>query len=314
MFCHFPGEFARVYTKEEFAKVLSIYQISASVIYALAPCTPVLFNGVHFYIGPIEINQYNCISLVLIILVLVYTLLVYINVTDLTREDGYHIFVAKYKNDKNEDDVSPSGKKSDWTLMDTLNNVNLLVLIFTDGFISYIDSMMEVMNNMIGLYNFGWNINRISVLTGIAAIIFSAANFIFQQRVLKSRLTFYLLFIVCFLFAMMELSLATISINIPLNVDAVKFTLFTSCIGLNILFGFGSGVYSKWLIFSLVPADSKSFIESQRYVVAKSFMCCGYFTAFLMYQESFYGFTVLSCICFAIASFLLLWRRKFTNE
>lgn len=224
--------------------------------------------------------------------------------------------MARYKND-DRDEVSFSGKpvkRSNWDLTKTLTHVNLLILIFTDGVICYTDSMMEVMNNMIGLYNFGWNINRISVLTGVAAIIFSTANFIFQQRVPKGSFTFYLLFIICFLLAIMELSLATISINVPISGNIIKYILFVSCIGLNILFGFGSGVYSKWLIFSLVPANSKSVVESHRYFVAKSFMCCGYSTAFLMYQESFYGFTALSCICFSIVTFLLLRRGEFQDR
>ena len=133
--------------------MLSIYQISASIIYALAPCTPALFTGVHFYIGPIEINQYNCISLVLFFLVLIYTLLVYFNVTDLTNEPGYQIYVVKYKQQlEDKDEISFSGKlmpRPVWTLLDTLTNFKLIVLILTDGFISYIDSMMKVMNNMI---------------------------------------------------------------------------------------------------------------------------------------------------------------------
>ncbi|XP_066922872.1 uncharacterized protein [Clytia hemisphaerica] len=308
------GEFSRVYTKDELGKVLSIYHISASLVYAIAPSTPALFTDVQFHIGPIEINQYNCVGLVLSIVLLLYAILAFINVTDLTKESGYQIFIKRFKQENSTTKGDGHSGERLWSLMDTVTNINLLSIILPDGFLGFVYSLMEVIINMVGLYNFSWSITRVSTLTCIGAIIFSTVMFLFQQRTLKGRYIFYFLFISCFSLAAMELSLLNISIQIPINSQALKMALFESCLGLNIIFGFGSTVYSKWLLFSLVPVNSKSYVESHRYIVAKVCCCTGFFTASFIYQQSFEWFTVLILCCFIIAFILLLRKNRFLRK
>ena len=67
--------------------------------HALAPLSPVLFTGINFKLfGIVEINQYNFIGLFEAAVVLMLEVLVYFFFTNLTKDEGYTIYLQRIQN------------------------------------------------------------------------------------------------------------------------------------------------------------------------------------------------------------------------
>ena len=65
----------------------------AIIAHATAPVSPILFQWIHFQFLGFEFNQYNFGSVVLIVTTIMYQLIAYFFLTDLTRDQGYLIFL-----------------------------------------------------------------------------------------------------------------------------------------------------------------------------------------------------------------------------
>ena len=89
------GEISRVYTTSESTKILATLQLFGMIFHGIAPLSPMLFTWVNTKIFGMEINQYNAVGLFLIAVTLVYQLLVYHMVCDLTLEPGYQIYLRR---------------------------------------------------------------------------------------------------------------------------------------------------------------------------------------------------------------------------
>ena len=92
-FWYFAGELSRTHSKNDTSKHVANIQLGSMIFHAIAPLSPILFQWVNFKIFGMEINQYNAIGLFMILLTLVYQLMAYFFLTNLTREPGYQIFL-----------------------------------------------------------------------------------------------------------------------------------------------------------------------------------------------------------------------------
>uniref|UniRef100_A0A7M6DN15 Uncharacterized protein n=1 Tax=Clytia hemisphaerica TaxID=252671 RepID=A0A7M6DN15_9CNID len=92
----YQGEITRTYPIEELTNLNTKIYTFAIVCHAIAPVSPIVFRWINFNLFGFEFNQYNFCSVVLIVLTIMYQLIAYFLLTDMTRDRGYQIFLRIY--------------------------------------------------------------------------------------------------------------------------------------------------------------------------------------------------------------------------
>ena len=79
---------ARSYPKKVLVIIFSNVQILAVLMYAAAPFVQVFLRNFHFVIFGLEVNQYNGIAVVIAVILIVFEIISYFFLTDLTKDPG----------------------------------------------------------------------------------------------------------------------------------------------------------------------------------------------------------------------------------
>ena len=301
----FTGEFSRVYKKKDLAKILSTAALLGITVMSLAPCSPIMFYGIHFKIGAWSITQNNFIGIFLAILSSILLIISYFHLHNLTQDKNFDLLKDQILgNDKVKD--NDNTKKSTipklWSTKDVVTNWNLMFLLTTEAFLSFSYYQMDLVITMIAVKTYNWSIFYYGILTGIVTFCTSILLYNVQRRLLGNGLNIYFLYSLGFvLIALLEsLLLMTSELNLKsFYSQMVALFLIITC---NMVQGVGSTVYCRWLMFALTPSHSASIIESHRFMFCRVLASIGYFTSSYVFEMLWLLIPIYVCLCFLIVA------------
>ena len=277
-----------MYNKKELAKVLSLCELLGTIFGALAPCTPILFYGIHFRIYEHWIiTQYNFIGLFLAILCLAFLIFSFLFLQNLTYDETFNKHL-KYEIHSKEDEKKRNKIATDqlWNTKDIVSHGKLLLLLLTDTFLAFSFYQMDLVVIMVAVRTYHWTMFRLGLLTGGVMIFVTTFLYNVQKRLLGDGLNIFFLYVTCFAIIALYQSFLLLVLNLHLTaLYSQAFAIFV-LLACNYIQGFGATVYCRWLIFSCSPSHSASIVESHRFIFNRIMATIAFFT-------SSYAFDVL---------------------
>ena len=151
--------------KDELTNVLSNMQIASTIMYAIAPCSPILFAHIDFVVFGIEINQYNCVALVMILILMVSGILAYFFLSNLTRHPGYQIYIEQIRADTDTGSIKkvtkvnkPSNQTQNenkqLTRKDIFSDRDLRAIMVGNCLIAFVYALGEISINIVAMKRF----------------------------------------------------------------------------------------------------------------------------------------------------------------
>ena len=278
---------------------------------SLAPCSPLMFKGVDFYLFGVYINEYNCIGLFLAFCFLVLFVVFYFGASNLTLEPEYQLVKDDILSEKDkvaeEEKSNGTGHKL-LTTKDIFTNFDLVLLLTSRGILLFQYFGIEMLINITVLYHFHWTMTNIAIVTAVCVVIASILLFFGQNYIMAKSTNVYLLYITCFLILATVESLLNLAVQLEIENMILQIIVVSIVLFLNLFQGFGSTVYSRYLLFSLTPSHSASIMESHRYIVSHLFGFFGCFTSSFVFDSMFYCFLLMNVTCYIIVSLLLIRR------
>ena len=329
------GEFKRCYKESEFNTVVYVYQIIYFTSFTIGPFTPLLFENVdiHWFI---QIDQNVCIGLFLMAVQLIFVIVAYFCLYNLSNDLGYEIFMqieadkkesntgiqkevtAECNNGSNHN-VEATNKyipikyrKDLLSLKDIITDIDIMLVIFSCSLLNLSGSFMELQINMFSVNILKWSLNRLSGLT-FAGIGFSVLfTTITHKQILKNSSSTYFSFFSCLVG-----SLAATSLFMFINGTRIQFMLLEILIFCLIcilyLFIFGTLAFGRYLLFSLVPSHSASQCEGLRMSSIRISSGLAYFLAAPTFEYLFTLYFILNGIVFVLCCLFHLKRNTFTT-
>jgi len=305
---------ARAYTQHELVNILSNIQITAAVLYAIAPCSPVLFRNIDITLFGVRINQYNCVALVMFIILVIFEIVTFFFLSNLTKHPGYKIYVDR-SNKENDTHKKPNkkivscNKNELYSITDIVTDPDLLSVVLGGGLIGFIYSLGEITINMVAMLEFKWTLTRVSIVTLFCAFIATVSMKLLQR--LKGTVNTFYLYLISIILNWQFMALLLLTLNI--NVDNLPWQIFIFFLFLmlNIVGGFNSTAWIRALCFSIVPAHSSSTVDGVRYFAAKIGCCLGFFFAPFVYTKSSVGLPIIVVLCILEYIFSFVSRKRF---
>jgi len=305
---------ARTYSKRELIIVLTNTQISGTIMYAIAPCSPVIFRNINLVVLGLKINQYNCVALVMLVILAIFGILTYFCLTNLTKHPGYMIYIdstPEKESNKNGNEFSNKKKTVDnehengiLSIKEIATDFNLVVVLLGEGLIGFINCLGEISINMVAMLQFHWTLTTVSIATGCGAVA-ATASMKFLQKLKGPVNTFYL-YMLCVVMNFLFIALMLFTLHITVVNFSWQVVIYFTFLVLNIVAGYNSTAWARWLCFSIVPDQSSSTVDGYRYSVAKIGDCFGFFVAPLAYP-------VIAVMCILEYIGLFVSRKRFLN-
>lgn len=308
------GELSRSYTRTETLKHMGNLQLAAMLFHAISPLSPVLFQWIDFKMFGMEINQYNFIGLFMIIFTILYQVISYFFLTNLTTQRGYQIFLKlEGVEDQNSSDnkvVEPVVELLSYK--EIFSNIDIVLILIGVSIAGFMCPQFEICTNIMAVMNFSWSINYLSFISIIS--ITMAAFFMKILARLNSEIdvnyqSVILLIIYGFLINLMSLPLVFKLYNKSLQVSFVMASL-----NLYLVAGYNIRVFSSGLLFMIVPTHSRCYIIGIRQVIYKISMAVGYFTASFNFKYGSIVYPILATLCLTISIIRLLRSPGFLKK
>ena len=312
------GELSRVYSKEDTVRHLSNIQICGMIFHAIAPLSPVLFGWIEFDYFVLQINKYNSVGLVLILSTVVYQVMAYFLLADLTKEPGYEIFVKlEGKQDEflsnteednrkiNDNDQKTKEVKKLISAREILTNTDIILILVGVFVMEFMDAQFEISINLVAITKFAWSIERLSAITIVGFLISIGVMWILKRFNTPTD-TRYL-----FIFLLVVDGFLVTALILPITFDVFKtryiqvtFMLFIMVFKLTVAYCIQ--VFSSCLLFVTIPSHSWCFIIGVRRVFFTSAGGLGFFTATTLFNGGSTAYPVLSILCIGLVFVLLL--------
>ena len=168
------------------------------ISYGIAPLSPLVFKWVNYQVFGMEINQYNAIGLLMVVVTILYQIVAYFCLTNLTKEPGYQIFLKlEDREDQNSLASDKSSRKKLISFKEIFTNFDIdqiLVEVLVGG-VTY--SQFEVGINLLALNMFSWSLTYLGIVTLVG--IFLAAILMRVTSTFNSKLDVNFLAIVLLL-------------------------------------------------------------------------------------------------------------------
>ena len=322
------GELSRCFSKKQISVILSNLQIAAVTCVALGPVSPVLFGSINFKFLGFVVNQYNFIGLLEAGLVTLYEILVFFFFTNLTLHPGYQVYLRRNQEEDGKeqilsvlDDKTERAKEDEsyctknnssvklLSVREVITNIDIFMILAETTLINFIVTQAELVINIVAVTNFQWSIERLSVVTVIAAVL-SIVAMMFSQR-LKTGEDAYFLVTVCLVANWITLCILVLATNFSITGYALQTVVLVFTLFLYIIPGFNVAPWSLVLLYIIVPEHSRCFISGIRQAVCKIGSAFGFLTAAFLYSSSAYVYPVMEVCCFALAVLFLVRRKKF---
>jgi len=308
---------ARVYPQHELANILSNLQIAAAITYAVAPCSPVLFRNIDITLFGIRINQYNCVALVMFIILVIFGFVTFFFLSNLTKHPGYKIYVYKRNEErethKNFNKMRVSYNKVDenelYSITDIVTDFGLLVVMLSYGLIGFIYCLGEITINLVAMLEFKWTLTRVSIVTLFCAFTATVSMKLLQR--LKGTVNTFFLFMLSGIFNWLFMTLLLFTLNVRVDNLPWQIFIFFTFLMLNIVGGFNATAWASGICFSIVPAHSSSTVDSVRYSIGKIGCSLGFFLASLAYSNSSIAYPIIAVLCILGYISLLVSHKRF---
>ena len=278
----YTGEISRVYNKKDLAQILSTNEILASAFMAFAPCSPLLFNGIHFKIGAWTITQHNFVGLFLAMISLLFLIISYFFLQNLTQDETFNDYLKQEIFDDEAEDEEKSEKSAPerlWTTKDIVTNGKVMFLLLTDGYVAFVFSQMDLVITMTAVKNYHWTIMQFGILTAVVVASTSILLYNVQKRLLGNGLNIYFLFVLCFVFIAFSGSFLLLMLVLQWKSFYCQMVTLYISIFCNFLQAFGATAFSRWLVYSSTPSHSASIVESHRFMYHSMWNAAGFFTS-----------------------------------
>ena len=291
--------------------MLSLKEIISTTCMALAPCTPLLFYGIHFQIGSWKINQDNFIGIFLASITLIMWIISYFGLHNLTKDHECPFTDCKPL-DRDELNAKTTNQDKLWTTRDILKDRFLMLLLVAEGFLSFQYFQMELEINLMAVEYFNWSILQLGLITSTVIIVSTGTLYLIQKKLMGSALNIFFLYVIgLVIIAVLE---SIILFGTVMQGDKrLQYAVIFTGLFCNVVQGFGSTVYCQWLMFSITPSHSSSIIESHRYIIARALACLAFFTASYVYDILSFMLPVYSIVTY-IFIMLLLYNRTYYVE
>ena len=189
-----PGEFSRVYSKKDLAKILSTAALLGIVFMSLAPCSPIMFYGIHFNIAQYWIiTQNNFIGIFLAILSSILLIISYFHIHNLTQDKTFDFLKDQIIGDDKENDEKSTAQKL-WTTKDIVTNGNLMFLLSTEAFLSFSYYQMDLIIAMTAVRTYQLTLAQFGVLTACVILLAIFILYTIQRKLLGNGLNIYFLY------------------------------------------------------------------------------------------------------------------------
>lgn len=315
LFAIILGEMARVYSKDELTTVLTNIQITGTMMYGLAPCSPVFFANIDFVMFGLKINQYNCVALIVLVVLVLFGIFSYFFLTNLTRHPGYKIYIERIHPNEITDDIKicNSGKAVQLlSLKDILSDFDLITILAGATLTAFIYGLGEVTINMVAMLQFKWTLTRVSVVT-LCTVVATTVLMILLQRFKGSVNTFYLNQL-CTTFNWMFMALLLFTRNTKVDSYTSQVVIFFTFLMLNLVAGYNSTAWARWLYFSIIPHHSCSTVDGFRFTTTQIGCSFGFLLASFAYKEHGTAYTIIAVLCILEYICLLFSRKRFVSS
>ncbi|XP_066929122.1 uncharacterized protein [Clytia hemisphaerica] len=305
----YVGEISRTYTSDELAPLAIRLDIYGIIAHALAPASPVLFGGVNFKLFGLSFNQYNFVAVVLIFATSLYLIMASFLLCDLTKEEGYEIFIKTTNMKSVNNSTGTDRMLSSWEM---LTNPDIVLVLVTILIIDFIYTQGDLVVNMIAVNVFHWSIERLSVFPVITVFIAVAIMKGIQR--LNTGVDIYFLIIVSAIGNSISMNILTILANCDIKSFILRSILLLITLNLNLVVGYGITAFTTVLLSMVVPAHSMCSVIGLRMVAIKIALCLGYFTASTLFGVSKVFYPLISVLCLALALTYLARRSVFLHK
>ena len=279
------------------------------IFHAIAPLSPILFQWVNFKIFGMEINQYNAIGLFMILLTLVYQLMAYFFLTNLTREPGYQIFLKleglQDEHSKFDEDQQCADKIKLLTFKEALSNFDIDLILAGVSMAGFMCCQFDVCINVMAVVNFGWTVNYLGVVS-LIAIFVSTIFMKFFSRLSSVESVNFQSALLLIIFSIL-INLLSLPLVFQIHDRSREIAFIMGSLILYLVAGYNIRYLSTNLLFTIVPLHSRCFIIGIREVIFKVSIGLGYFTASFLFKVGTVSYPILASICLLISS-VRLWR------
>ena len=305
------GELSRTFPESETLKHLSNIQIFTMISNAIGPMSPILFQWVDFKSFGMEINQYNSIGLFMVFITIIYQIVTYFFLTNLTKEPGYQIFLRIQEVEDQNSNIDDSKEKL-ISIKEILTNYDIDHILLEVLIASAMYSQFEVGINLLALTKFSWSINYLGAITfigiSIAAILMKALS-----RLNSLVDVNYLFAILLTIYSVLSI-LMTLPLTLKFGNKALEVCLIIILSSLSLVAGFNIRVLSSSLLFMIVPLDSRCFIIGIRQSILKLSIGVSFFLASFIFDSGSIAYLVLSIICLIMSIIRLLRSPGFLKK
>ena len=288
-------------------------QLCAMVFHAISPLSPILFQWISFKMFGMVINQYNFIGLFMIIFTLLYQLICYFFLTNLTTEYGYQIFLkVEGGEDKNSTNGIDKPVENLMTYKEVFSNIDIILIMISVSIAGFMCPQFEICTNIMAVNNFSWSLNYLSLITIIAISL--AALFMKILAKLNSEIDVNYQSILLLIVYGFLINLMALPIVFKLYKKGLQILFIMTSLILYLVAGYNIRVFSSSLLFMIVPTHSRCFIVGIRQVIYKISMAVGYILASFFFKSGSIAYPILATVCLTISIIRLLRRPGFLKE
>ena len=166
---------------------------------SIAPCTPIIFSGVHFHV--IEswlINQQNAVALLLAVANVIMLVWCYMSLSNVTLDSAFTL--AKEEIGMGEDESVKQKQKQQqhklWSIKDVFKRYDVLFMLISQAFLMGQFTQIEMLINITAIQDFGFNLQQLGLATFIGVTVSTITMLVIQKYLLTSQSNMFFLYIV----------------------------------------------------------------------------------------------------------------------
>ena len=227
--------------------------MAATSFFALAPCSYVLFKGIHFNIGESwQITEDNFIGILLASAASLLWIISYFGLYNLNKDKEDFEVEELDNNDCGETNDNPAAAAETrlWTTQDILKDRYIVLLLSAETFAISHYCQMELEINITAVELFHWPMTQLAILTSIVVGLSAGTLLLMQKKLMTSALNIFFLYVVSLviLVILQSLILLTRTTMIQEGRKVLQIVLIFTAVLCNVIQGFDSTIYCQWLM------------------------------------------------------------------
>ena len=313
MLLFISGDLSRTYSKSDTVKHLGYIMIFGLIFRSIGPVSSILFQWVDFKLFGMEINQYNAIGLFMVFITIIYQIIAYFFLTNLTKEPGYQIFLrihGREDQNSNVEDSKPTEKLL--TYKEIFTNLDIDIILLGVLVAAFMYTQFEVSINITAITKFSWSIEYFGVVTIIAISISLILMKVLTR--LSSQVDINFLFTIIFVIFSTVINLLSLPLAFKIQNRSLEVCFLLTCSVLYLVAAYNVRVHSSSLLFMIVPMHSRCFIIGVRQVISKIGVAAGFFSASFLFTFGSIAYPVLAMLCLTVAIIRLLRSPRFLEK